>query len=147
MFTKTFTTASSDIATFLTIDAVPASKRSGPQFMRVFANGNHASGSATLTLVLVKANAVVWSTTATVTATTRRTAADNSTGNYTASVAFTESGTSVADLLGSSGPTGGGRATPGLNTDDSGYVWMLGVTSLTNFTSLVILADTSYDVR
>ena len=61
MFSKTFTAASDAISTFLAIDTVPASKRSGPQFLRVFANGNHASGSATLTLVLVKAGAVVWS--------------------------------------------------------------------------------------
>jgi hypothetical protein len=148
MLSKTFTSASSALSTFLVIDDVPASKRGGPQFCRVFANGNHASGSATLTLALVNAGVVVWSTTATVTAGARRTAADNGSGNYISAVAFTESGTSVADLLGSEPAPGGGRSGLGLTTlDDSGYVWAIGCTSITNFTSLVVKVVTSYDAR
>ena len=139
-----FTAASSSLADYQILDALPNSKPGGNDFARFFANGNHASGTATLELVLVKKGVVVASFTATVTATARRTAADNGSGNYLSTVSFAETGTSTIDLLGCTAGPSGKVGAPGLTyLNDDGAVWMLGCTALTNFTSLVVNAAVS----
>lgn len=133
---ETFSSASSDIANYQPLD-IPHDDPSfarGSGAVRVFAQSNSSSGSATLEMALVRAGVVVGRFTATVTPTTRRTAADNSSGDYICDVVFQETSNSKFDLLGARRKSG--LMDPGLSGDDSGAAWMVGVTALTTITSL-----------
>lgn len=139
---ETFATASSNLTTFKRLNAAPDPNK-GDQVARFSVVANNSSGSATLTVCLVKNNVVIASESATCTPTTRRTASDNSSGGYLCTVAFTASGNDKCDLLGISG--GGvavSKQAASPQAHDSNCEWWYGITGLSTVSS----ADVYYAV-
>jgi len=136
MASYTFTAESSNTSTgFLDIieaeaiiDAPSGQPHQGPLSCFFWVNGDHASDTITLQVALCKKSddSVLFATTATCTPTTRRTAADNSSGKYVCSVAFTDSNNRFLDLA-TATPTG---AIP------AEYVWRFGLTAINSHTSI-----------
>ena len=138
-YTKTFTAASSAVANYLDLGELPVGNAPtgnpaiGAQVLRVWATGNHASGTATLQLVLAAPDSdgttnagVIWaedSSTCQPYASARRTDFDNAGGNYACQVIFPTSGNNMVDVLG---------------LGFGGTKLYLGCTVLTNFTRLTV---------
>lgn len=134
--TFTFTGASSDVTNYQRIAAnfneAPLGRSdSGDQMIRVSADGNAASGSATLQIVEIDpiTEKVLWREDITLShpATARRTGYDNSSGNYVLSAVASTSGNHFVDI----------GAIP------RGRVLMIGCTALTTMTQIVVRVDTS----
>lgn len=135
----TFSSSSSDISTFKRIDCDPDSN-AGDQMARFAVHVDGSSGSATLQVALVKNNTVVAFEDATCTAAaTRRTADDNSSGDYITTVEFTHSGTDKVDLLGmrrGDAPASKFNTSPEAQND--GYEWWYGITDLSTVTEATV---------
>lgn len=138
MRTKTFASASSDIANYGVVCEGESPSKTAQHVARFFATSPQSSGSATIELALVVAGACVARFTGTATVTARRTAAGGASGDYICDVVWSESQTSKADLLGMTNMPGGGAGVGGTTTaqGNSGYSWYVGATSFSTITSL-----------
>jgi len=99
----TFTAASANLDNFVALDTGPgdATHQDGsPQCARIFAQTTNSDDEHTLTFVLVRGNQVFAEFDVTITATSRRMAADNGSGLYVCECVVAETGTSKIDLLG-----------------------------------------------
>lgn len=139
----TFTAATADLndATnpFRRIDCDP-DPDTGDQVARFAVHTDGSSGSATLQVVLVRNGAVVAYENATCTAaTTRRTAADNNSGDYISTVVFTHSGTDKIDLMGMANKDGmSSKNNTNPESHNANYEWWYGITDLTTVTEATV---------
>lgn len=137
MNTATFTATSVSTATYTAVNPASSERPSGKQALRLMANADASSGSATAELALVRYVAgsatVIARHPATCTVTARRAGTDGASGDYICDVSWAESSTSTIDLLGSYGYDG--------LADHA--EWMIGVTGLTTVASLDLYWETT----
>lgn len=134
----TFTSASADVTNYAVVPYTfgPSNFEQGnkDQILGFSAWGNSATGTAEIEVVIVDktTSSVVWFERADVSATTRRTAYDNSSGSYLCSVVFATSLRNATDMLMCAAALPSGE-----------YEVRVGCIALTNFTSLTVVAQGS----
>lgn len=128
--TLSFTAANRDLDTYVAIDTGPgdATQQDGSaQGIRVFAQLDNSTNASTLEFCLVRGNQVYAAVDATLTPTSRRTVAANTSGLYVCAVAFPDT-TDKLDLLGDWYESR--QKDRGVGGRLAGAVWMVGLKTL-----------------